>query len=60
MAELEWGEWLTARSRVGEELSPGEGDVAGPDTAEEPSERGDPLVLLACSEAAKLKSVVPV
>ncbi|MER7851454.1 hypothetical protein ABTZ98_02710 [Streptomyces bacillaris] len=28
--EREWNEWVLARSRVGEVLSPGEGDTAGP------------------------------
>ncbi|MFJ1790962.1 hypothetical protein [Kitasatospora griseola] len=58
-AEREWNEWVIARSRVGEVLSPGEGDTVGPDAAEEPSDRGDPPALSACSEAAKPKSVVP-
>ncbi|MFB7512939.1 hypothetical protein [Streptomyces sp. NPDC056144] len=60
VAEREWGEWVIARSRVDEVLSLGEGDVAGLDTAEEPSDCGEPPALLASSEAAKPKSVVPV
>ncbi|MGW3929832.1 hypothetical protein ACWECC_17260 [Streptomyces microflavus] len=59
VAEREWNEWVIARSRVGEVLSPGEGDAAGSDGAEEPSDRGGPLVPPASSEAAKPKSVVP-
>ncbi|MEU9237356.1 hypothetical protein [Streptomyces subrutilus] len=59
-AEREWNEWVIARSRVGEVLFPGEGDAAGPDAAEEPSDRGEPAALPASSEAAKPKSVVPV
>ncbi|MFJ9523773.1 hypothetical protein ACIRPK_36845 [Kitasatospora sp. NPDC101801] len=57
-AEREWNEWVIARSRVGEVLSPG--DVAGPDAPEEPSDRGEPPALPASSQAAKPKSVVPV
>ncbi|WP_033257356.1 hypothetical protein [Kitasatospora phosalacinea] len=59
VAEREWNEWVVARSRVGEVLSPGEGDVAGPDAVEESSDRGEPPTLPASSEAAKPKSVVP-
>ncbi|MFI6449880.1 hypothetical protein [Kitasatospora sp. NPDC050543] len=59
VAEREWNEWIIARSRVGEVLSPGEGDVAGPDAAEEPSDCGEPPAVCASSEAAKPKSVVP-
>jgi len=58
-AEREWNEWVIARSRVGEVLSPAAGDTAGPDTAEEPSDRGEPPALPASSDAAKPKSVVP-
>ncbi|MFD7639524.1 hypothetical protein ACFV4P_02610 [Kitasatospora sp. NPDC059795] len=60
IAEREWNEWVIARSRVGEVLSLGEGDAVGPDAAEEPSDRGEPPVLPASSEAAKPKSVVPI
>ncbi|MEV0938142.1 hypothetical protein ACIBMX_41450 [Streptomyces phaeochromogenes] len=59
VAEREWSEWGIARSRVGEVLSPGEGDIAGPGAAEEPSDLGEPPALPAPSEAAKPKSVVP-
>ncbi|MEV8099283.1 hypothetical protein [Kitasatospora sp. NPDC085879] len=59
VAEREWNEWVIARSRVDEVLSPGEGDAAAPDVAEEPSDRGEPPLPSASSEAAKLKSVVP-
>ncbi|WP_405006844.1 hypothetical protein [Kitasatospora purpeofusca] len=59
-AEREWNEWVVARSRVGEVLSPGEGDTPGPDAAEEPSDCCEPPVLPASSEAAKPKSAVPV
>ncbi|MFJ2101357.1 hypothetical protein ACIOHR_29690 [Streptomyces anulatus] len=59
-AEREWNEWVSARSRVGEVLSPGEGDTVGPNAAEEPSDRGEPPALPASSEAAKPKSVVPI
>ncbi|MGW0886166.1 hypothetical protein [Streptomyces sp. NPDC002671] len=59
VAEREWNEWVIARSRVAEVLSPGEGDVADPDAAEEPSYRGELPVPPASSEAAKPKSVVP-
>lgn len=59
-AEREWNEWVIARSRVGEVLSPSEGETAGPDAAAEPSDRGEPPALPASSEAAKPKSVVPV
>ncbi|MFF4160318.1 hypothetical protein [Streptomyces sp. NPDC001678] len=58
-AEREWNEWIVARSRVGEVLSPGEENVAGPDAAEEPSERSEPPALPASPQAAKPKSVVP-
>lgn len=58
-AEREWNEWVIARSRVGEVLSPGEENVAGPDAAEEPSDRDEPPALPASSQAAKPKSVVP-
>ncbi|AUG75381.1 hypothetical protein CFP65_4570 [Kitasatospora sp. MMS16-BH015] len=58
-AEREWSEWVIARSRVGEVLSPGEGDIAGPDAVEKPSDRGEPPALPASSAAAKPKSVVP-
>ncbi|GGV05669.1 hypothetical protein GCM10010275_51670 [Streptomyces litmocidini] len=57
-AEREWNEWVIARTRVGEVLSPG--DIAGPAVGEEPSDRGEPPALPASSEAAKPKSVVPV
>ncbi|MGW3046264.1 hypothetical protein ACWC9T_41305 [Kitasatospora sp. NPDC001159] len=59
VAEREWNEWVIARSRVDEVLSPGGGDGAGPDAAEEPSDRGEPPALPASSGAAKPKSVVP-
>lgn len=59
VAEREWNEWVIARSRVGEVLSPGKGDVVGPDAAEEPSDRGEPPAPPASSEAARPKSVVP-
>ncbi|WWM33709.1 hypothetical protein QD712_24940 [Streptomyces acidiscabies] len=58
-AEREWNEWVIARSRVDQVLSPGEGDTVGPDVAEETSDRGEPPALPASSKAAKLKSVVP-
>lgn len=58
-AEREWSEWVIARSRVGEVLSPGEGDTAGPDAVEKPSDRGEPPALPASSAAAKPKAVVP-
>lgn len=58
-AEREWNEWVIARSRVGQVLSPGEGDTAGPNAAEEPSDGGGPPALPASSQAAKPKSVVP-
>ncbi|ROQ26041.1 hypothetical protein EDD98_5626 [Streptomyces sp. PanSC19] len=57
--EREWNEWVIACSRVGKVLSPGEGETAGPDASEEPSDRGEPPALPASSEAAKPKSVVP-
>ncbi|MEV0538047.1 hypothetical protein [Kitasatospora sp. NPDC050463] len=60
VAEREWNEWVIARSRVGEVLSPGEGDTAGPDAAEDSSDRGEPPALPASSQAAKPKSVVPI
>ncbi|GGV50993.1 hypothetical protein GCM10010495_80780 [Kitasatospora herbaricolor] len=59
-AEREWNEWVIARSRVGEVLSPDEGDTVGADAAEEPSDRGGPSSLPVSSAAAKPKSVVPV
>ncbi|WP_406192137.1 hypothetical protein OH807_00375 [Kitasatospora sp. NBC_01560] len=59
VAERDWNEWVIARSRVGEVLSPGEDDTTGPDAAEELPDRGEPPVLPASSEAAKPKSVVP-
>ncbi|MCX4539111.1 hypothetical protein [Streptomyces sp. NBC_01565] len=59
VAEREWNEWVIARSRVDEVPSPGEGDSTGPDTAEEPSDRGEPPALHASSETAKPKSMVP-
>ena len=58
-AEREWDEWVIARSRVGEVLSPDEGDTVGPDAAEEPSDRDEPPAPPATSKAAKPKSVVP-
>ncbi|MFF7730871.1 hypothetical protein [Streptomyces sp. NPDC008001] len=58
-AELEWNEGVVVRSRVGEVLSPGEGDAVGPDATEEPSDRGDPPAPPASSAAARSKSVVP-
>lgn len=58
VAERELNEWVIARSRVSEVLSPG--DVAGPGDAEEPPDRGEPPALPGSSEAAKPKSVVPV
>ncbi|MFJ8364433.1 hypothetical protein [Streptomyces sp. NPDC093984] len=59
VAEREWNEWVIARSRVDEVLSPGDGNAADPDAVEEPSDRGEPPVRPASSEAAKPKSVVP-
>lgn len=59
-AEREGNEWMSARSRVGEMLSPSEGGTAGPDVAKDPSDRGELPVQPASSEAAKSKSVVPV
>ncbi|GAA3263856.1 hypothetical protein [Streptomyces lavendulae] len=59
VAEREWNEWIIARSRVDEVLSPGEGGAVGPGAAEEPSDRGEPPVPPASAEAAKPKSVVP-
>ncbi|WP_327174305.1 hypothetical protein OG599_02735 [Streptomyces sp. NBC_01335] len=58
VAERELNEWVIARSRVSEVLSPG--DVAGPGDAEEQPDRGEPPALPGSSEAAKPKSVVPV
>ncbi|MGA5499320.1 hypothetical protein ACPCSP_33935 [Streptomyces cinereoruber] len=58
-AEREWSEWIIARSRVGEVLSPTAGDTAGPDTAEKLSDRSEPPAPPTTSKAAKPKSVVP-
>ncbi|MCX4757854.1 hypothetical protein [Kitasatospora purpeofusca] len=57
VAEREWNEWVIARSRVGEVLSPG--DAVGPDVAGNPSDHGEQPALPASSEAVKRKSVVP-
>lgn len=43
VAERELNEWVIARSRVSEVLSPG--DVAGPGDAEEQPDRGEPPAL---------------
>ncbi|MGW7414563.1 hypothetical protein [Streptomyces sp. NPDC054863] len=59
VAERECNEWIIASSRVGEVLSPGGGDVVGPDAAEESADCGEPPVPPASSGAAKSKSVVP-
>lgn len=59
VAEREWNEWVIARSRVDEVLSPGEGDAGDPGASEEPSDRGEPPAQPAPSEAVKSKSVVP-
>ncbi|MFF2548822.1 hypothetical protein ACFVUY_40550 [Kitasatospora sp. NPDC058063] len=59
VAEWEWNEWVIARSRVDEVLSPGGGDGARPDAAAGLSDRGEPPTLPASLAAARPKSVVP-
>ncbi|MFF2954918.1 hypothetical protein ACFVVU_26665 [Kitasatospora sp. NPDC057965] len=60
VVEREWNEWVIARSRVGEVLSPGGGAADGPDAAEDLPDRGAPPMPTWPSEAAKPKSMVPV
>jgi len=59
VAERDWNEWVIARSRVGEVLAPGDGDVAGLDVSVALPDSSEQPVPGEVSESAKLKSVVP-
>jgi hypothetical protein len=58
VVEREWNEWVIARSRVGEVLTPDD-DGAGPDAGEGLADRGLPLAAPGSPGAAKPKSMVP-